>query len=157
MRKLIGDTELYPYWKNVVFRKFFKHHMHAFKKALSKINTFLTIDGYVNKGSPIDKTLIIVPDGLLNQWKNEFKTSCPSLKVMVIDKEENEKKLKDCDNKLNTLQADLEDEYKTEENQENHNVPIKFEGVVKRTTEKMENQSWYCVSFLQEENNGSNS
>jgi hypothetical protein len=34
---------------------------------------------------------------------------------------------------------------------ENQNKPIPFDGVVKRKNEKIENQNWYCVSFLTEE------
>lgn len=34
----------------------------------------------------------------------------------------------------------------------NQNVPVKFEGKVNRTDEKLVGQDWYCISFLVEEN-----
>jgi hypothetical protein len=34
----------------------------------------------------------------------------------------------------------------------NQNIPIKFEGKVNRTDEKIQGQVWYCISFLVEEN-----
>lgn len=34
----------------------------------------------------------------------------------------------------------------------NQNIPIKYEGSIKRTDEKIQGQNWYCVSFLTDKN-----
>lgn len=65
---------------------------------------------------------------------------------------ENEEKEKAFDEKIKNIKlvVDTNEEVKVE-NTEN-NKPVIYQGEVKRTTEKIEKQNWYCISFLVEEN-----
>jgi hypothetical protein len=65
-------------------------------------------------------------------------------------KEYNEK-LEDVTMKLkNTV---IDSKYESVDNTDNftQNVPIKYEGKIKRTEEKISGQNWYCISFLTEQ------
>jgi hypothetical protein len=66
---------------------------------------------------------------------------------------ENEEKEKLFDEKLKNIKLVIDDN-KTEEmtNTSEYNKPIIYEGTVKRQTEQIDKQNWYCVSFLVEEN-----
>jgi len=64
--------------------------------------------------------------------------------------EENKKKELEMAEKLASLK--INDNLYTTPTNESHNVPIKFEGKLNRTTEKLDNQNWYCISFLSEDN-----
>ena len=67
------------------------------------------------------------------------------------DKEYNEK-LEAINLKLkNTV---IDSKYESTENIDDftQNVPIKYEGSIKRTEEKIQGQNWYCVSFLTDKN-----
>lgn len=64
---------------------------------------------------------------------------------------ENEDKEKEYDEKLQNIVLDLQ-VIPEDNNVENQNTPFIFEGTVKRTTEKVDGQNWYCISFLTEEN-----
>jgi len=136
-------------------KKNFEFEVRKYKMIIDNISDNYRIKEE-EKNKLLDELKELESEREIQKKKDAINVIDETLKGFKQKIEENENKLKDCDNKLNTLQSDLEDEYnKTEENQENqknHNVPIKFEGVVKRTTEKIENQSWYCVSFLAEEN-----
>lgn len=66
-------------------------------------------------------------------------------------------KISDYQTKLDQINDKLKDividnKYESIETTENQNKPIKYEGKVKRTEEKVSSQEWYCVSFLTEEN-----
>jgi DNA repair exonuclease SbcCD ATPase subunit len=54
--------------------------------------------------------------------------------------------------KLSNIKIDESPVKQSSENIQNHNIPMKFDGVVKRKYEKIENQNWYCISFLVEDN-----
>ena len=54
--------------------------------------------------------------------------------------------------KLNNIKIDESPVKQSSENVQNQNIPMKFDGVVKRKNEKIENQNWYCISFLVEDN-----
>jgi len=54
--------------------------------------------------------------------------------------------------KLKNISVNFNEKSESENtNLPNQNVPVKFDGVVKRKNEKIENQNWYCISFLAEE------
>jgi len=72
------------------------------------------------------------------------------LKSQYAKLKENEDKEKIYNEKIKNITIDSK--FISEETIENQNEPIIFEGQVKRTTEKVPNQNWFCVSFLTEEN-----
>lgn len=71
-----------------------------------------------------------------------------------------EEKVKEYSEKLEAINVKLKNtvidsKYETKEivDDFSQNVPIKYEGTIKRTEEKVSGQNWYCVSFLTEKNN----
>ena len=71
-----------------------------------------------------------------------------------------EEKVKEYSEKLEAINVKLKNtvidsKYETKEivDDFSQNVPIKYEGTIKRTEEKVSGQNWYCVSFLTENNN----
>lgn len=87
----------------------------------------------------------------IGKKKEMIKTFEESIKSYNDKIKENEDKEKEYDEKLKNIVPDLQviPEDNTVENQ---NTPFVFEGTVKRTTEKVDGQNWYCISFLTEEN-----
>ena len=89
--------------------------------------------------------------------KNKKEKYINNLKELITNftkkLDENLLKEKEFDEKLQNIKID---EVPTLNNSkdivDNQNKPIPFDGVVKRKDEKIENQNWYCVSFLVEEN-----
>lgn len=67
-------------------------------------------------------------------------------------KEECLEKEKEVTEKLNNIKIDEVPVRQLSETVQNQNIPMKFDGVVKRKDEKIENQNWYCISFLVEDN-----
>jgi chromosome segregation ATPase len=86
----------------------------------------------------------------IKQKRDQIEKIKETLKSFKEKIEDHEKKEQENDEKLKNIQNNLVEEY-TQTEVENQNVPIKFEGQVKRTTEKLEKQNWYCVSFLVED------
>lgn len=88
-----------------------------------------------------------------NNEKNakEIESIRESLKSFDEKIKENEEKEKNYDEKIKNMVIILPTE-NTDLPVEDQNKPIIFEGTVKRTSEKIPNQDWYCVSFLTEEN-----
>jgi len=74
------------------------------------------------------------------------------IKNFQTKKEENLLKEKEFNEKLANIKVEELVINKRPDPSENQNKPISFDGVVKRKNEKIENQNWYCVSFLTEEN-----
>lgn len=66
--------------------------------------------------------------------------------------EENHKKYTENEEKLKNMKIDESYEVKQEENIPNQNQPFVYTGKVNRTSERIEGQNWYCVTFLSEEN-----
>ena len=64
--------------------------------------------------------------------------------------DENKKKEEEMTSKLSGLK--ISDKLIVDKGTETQNVPIKYEGTVKRTVEELSNQNWYCISFLTDEN-----
>lgn len=73
------------------------------------------------------------------------------IKNLLEKKAEYKLKLDEVEEKLKDIVIDIK--YETTESTDNftQNVPIKFEGTVTRTDEKISNQLFYCISFLVEE------
>lgn len=88
-----------------------------------------------------------------NNEKNakEIESIRESLKSFDEKIKENEEKEKNYDEKIKNMVIILPTE-NSDLPVEDQNKPIIFEGTVKRTSEKIPNQDWYCVSFLTEEN-----
>jgi len=74
------------------------------------------------------------------------------IKNLEIKRDENLEKEKEYISKLDNIKVEDIIINKRIDASENQNKPISFDGVVKRQNEKLENQNWYCVSFLTEEN-----
>ena len=64
--------------------------------------------------------------------------------------DENKKKEAEMTAQLSRLK--ISDKLIVNKGTETQNIPIKYEGTVKRTSEQLSNQNWYCISFLTEEN-----
>lgn len=98
---------------------------------------------FTNQDSPNEKEI--------EKRKEIIKSFEESIKSYTDKIKEHEDKEKEYNEKLQNIVLDLQNipEENTEENQ---NKPFIFEGQVKRTTEKLDNQNWYCISFLTEEN-----
>lgn len=88
-----------------------------------------------------------------NNEKNakEIESMQESLKSFDEKIKENEEKERTYDEKIKNMVIILPPE-NTDLPVEDQNKPIIFEGTIKRTSEKIHNQDWYCVSFLTEEN-----
>ena len=65
---------------------------------------------------------------------------------------EYEENLKSINIKLNNIVIDSKYTSVELTDNFNQNIPIKYEGVVKKTEEKISGQNWYCISFLTEQN-----
>jgi DNA repair exonuclease SbcCD ATPase subunit len=74
------------------------------------------------------------------------------IKNFETKKDENLLKEKEFSDKINNIKVEPLVINKRPDASENQNKPITFDGVVKRKNDKIENQNWYCVSFLVEEN-----
>ena len=75
-----------------------------------------------------------------------------SLKKFDEKIKENEDKEKIFDEKLKNIKIVVDDNIEVKNENEDNNKPYIYDGTVKRTTEKVDSQNWYCVSFLVEEN-----
>jgi hypothetical protein len=64
---------------------------------------------------------------------------------------DNEDKEKIFDEKLKNIKLVVDTKEELKQINEDNNKPFIYEGVVKRTTEKVDKQNWYCISFLVEE------
>ena len=77
------------------------------------------------------------------------------IKEQIIQLEEKineyEENLKSVNIKLNNIVIDSKYTSVEVSDNFNQNIPIKYEGVVKRTEEKISGQNWYCISFLTEQ------
>ena len=85
-----------------------------------------------------------------NENENEsiilkIKEQIKQLEEKIKEYEEN---LKSVNIKLNNIVIDSKYESTEITDNFNQNIPIKFEGIVKRTEENISGQNWYCVSFL---------
>jgi hypothetical protein len=91
-----------------------------------------------------------------NKLREEKVEYIEKLKVQIKNfdtkKEENLAKEKEITDKLANIKYEDLVINKRVDASENQNKPIPFDGVVKRQNEKIENQNWYCVSFLTEDN-----
>ena len=91
-----------------------------------------------------------------NKLREEKVEYIEKLKLQIKNfdtkKEENLAKEKEITDKLANIKYEDLVINKRVDASENQNKPIPFDGVVKRQKEKIENQNWYCVSFLTEEN-----
>ena len=74
------------------------------------------------------------------------------IEKLNIKKEECLEKEKEVKEKLNNIKIDESPVKQISGSVQNQNIPMKFDGVVKRKDEKIENQNWYCISFLVEDN-----
>ena len=89
----------------------------------------------------------------LRKEKMEYiETVKTQIKNLEIKRDENLEKEKEYINKLDNIKVEDIVINKRVDASENQNKPVPFDGVVKRKNEKIENQNWYCVSFLTEEN-----
>ena len=89
----------------------------------------------------------------LRKEKMEYiETVKTQIKNLEIKRDENLEKEKEYINKLDNIKVEDIVINKRVDASENQNKPVPFDGVVKRQNEKIENQNWYCVSFLTEEN-----
>jgi len=75
-----------------------------------------------------------------------------SLKGFDEKIKDNEEKSKMFEEKLKNIKLVVEEQQENKSTVEDQNKPFIYEGDIKRTTEKIEKQNWYCVSFLVEEN-----
>ena len=74
------------------------------------------------------------------------------IEKLNVKKEECLEKEKEVIEKLNNIKINDTSTKQLSESVQNQNIPMKFDGIVKRKDEKIENQNWYCISFLVEEN-----
>lgn len=91
-----------------------------------------------------------------NKSREEKVEYIEKLKVQIKNfetkKDENLLKEKEFADKIANIKVESLVINKRSDASETQNKPITFDGVVKRKNDKIENQNWYCVSFLVEDN-----
>lgn len=85
-----------------------------------------------------------------NENENMILKITEQIKQLENKIKEYEDNLKSVNLKLNNIVIDSKYESIEITDNFNQNIPIKYEGIVKRTEENVPGQNWYCVSFLTE-------
>jgi len=89
---------------------------------------------------------------LKKQKVDYIETLKVQIKNLETKRDDNLQKETEIISKLNNIKIEDLVINKRVDAYENQNKPVPFDGIVKRKDEKIENQNWYCVSFLTEEN-----
>lgn len=77
------------------------------------------------------------------------------IKILIEKIEDYNNKLLIVNEKLSNIEIDTKYEASIIDDNFTQNVPIKYNGKVKRTDEKVKEQNWYCISFLPNDDNHS--
>lgn len=104
-------------------------------------------DKLVTQMSSEDMTVLLAEIAKKEHYIEVIKKSISTFTEKI---DENKKKEAEMTAQLSRLK--ISDKLIVNKGTETQNIPIKYEGTVKRTSEQLSNQNWYCISFLTEEN-----
>ena len=104
-------------------------------------------DKLVTQMSSEDMTVLLAE---ITKKEHYIEVIRKSISTFTEKIDENKKKEAEMTVQLSRLK--ISDKLIVNKGTETQNIPIKYEGTVKRTSEQLSNQNWYCISFLTEEN-----
>lgn len=124
-------------------RKNYEYEQRKYNLVIQNMNE--NIDIKMNELKELEEDTEESKEEMIRKVKNQ-------LKSLEEKAEEYKVKLEDVNGKLDNIKIDSKFEANQVPENFNQNVPVKFEGLVKRTEERVSGQDWYCITFLTEEN-----